>query len=381
MGIVEEASPEDRVLEKSPRPMDDPTDGAAANSGEDDNGASPPALSRTPKAPPRPPVATASECGSFSDDSEWCVYRRACLAVGTLGLVLLDAAPYAPDTSFRRGRSDDSMFVPTSLDRRRASGEGLSFSVPNNNELPHRSTALARRLGAASFADAERRGAVAWYDPGADDSSSDDGSHSHNKYSSSRSSSSSNNSSRSHDSSSNGRAKEVGGGRVGLLFVDSPENVYHAAAKAFQLSYAASEASARLPKTRHLLLDAVVPLSCTRGACQPSEATHGNAPAKAWLRGLLAVLFPTTEAVHDPKGWASANHRRAYDAAAKASADGSLAREPPPLELLCFAEVVVPGESRALFRGPTDARRFRFMARRFLGLSPVALQPLPKVSE
>jgi hypothetical protein len=127
MGIVEEASPEDRVLEKSPRPMDDPTDGAAANSGEDDNGASPPALSRTPKAPPRPPVATASECGSFSDDSEWCVYRRACLAVGTLGLVLLDAAPYAPDTSFRRGRSDDSMFVPTSLDRRRASGEGLSF--------------------------------------------------------------------------------------------------------------------------------------------------------------------------------------------------------------------------------------------------------------
>jgi len=50
-----------------------------------------------------------------------------------------------------------------------------------------------------------------------------------------------------------------------------------------------------------------------------------------------------------------------------------------PVELLCFQEVVIPGESRALFRGPADARRFRFNARRYLGLSPVVMHPPPKV--
>ena len=287
-----------------------------------------------------------SECGSYVDDSEWCVYRPACLDAETLGLVLMDLAPDSSDTPFKLGRQDDSTFVPSSLDRSRQ-----SVSNAFNNDLPHRSRALTRHLSAASFADADQRGAVAWFDPSSDKLPG-------GGY-------------RPGSSYQFGGSPNSRSGRVGLMFVDSPNNVYHAATKALQLSYAAKEPSGRRQKDRGSLLDAVVPLSCTMNGCQPAHASHDNAPAAAWLDGLLALLFPnaTTEVIHDPRAWASAMHEKINPGVGGKS----------PVELLCFGEVVLPGESRALFRGPADARRFRFNARRYLGLSPVVLHPPPKV--
>jgi len=161
-------------------------------------------------------------------------------------------------------------------------------------------------------------------------------------------------------------------GRIGLMFESSWKNVYHAATKALQLSYAAKDNPVQRRKGRgSTLLDAVVPLSCTEDKCQPAHATHNNAPAAAWLDGLLSLLFSnaTTQVIHDPRAWASAIHEKTSPTTTNKS----------PVELMCFQEVVIPGESRALFRGPADARRFRFNARRYLGLSPVVMHPPPKV--
>ena len=282
-------------------------------------------------------ASSSADCGSYEDDSEWCIYRPACLEIATLGLVLLNLAPDSQDTPFQLGRKDDYSFVPTSLDR-------SSWGEPevSNNDLPHRSAALTRHLSAASFADAEKRGAVAWFDPDSDDDKIYDG------------------------GSSNHRAN-----RVGLMFVDSPMNIYHSATKAFQLSYAAKEPSESRLRNRHgSQLDAVVPLSCTLKGCQPAHATHENVPAAAWLDGLLSILFSnaTTQVIHDPRAWASAIHEKTSPTTSKS-----------PVELLCFREVAIPGENRALFRGPADARRFRFIARRYLGLSPAVMHLPPKV--
>jgi len=285
--------------------------------------------------PPRPMFLPSAECGSYVDDSEWCVYRPACLDTATLGLVLLNFAPDSLDTSFQLGRKDDFSFFPSSLDR-----SSWTSSKASNNDLPHRSAALARHLSASSFADAEKRGAVAWFDPGSDD-----------------------------DSSLNGRA-----GRVGLMFVDTPENIYHAATKALHLSYAAKEAPAEKSNYRQSsYLDAVVPIACTEEGCLPAHASHDSTQATSWLDGLMALLFSnaTTQVIHDPRAWASAIHEKTTTPAA----DGKIS----PVELLCFREVVVPGENRALFRGPADARRFRFNARQYLGLSSVIMHPPPKV--
>jgi len=302
------------------------------------------------KLPPRP-MSSSAVCGSYEDDSEWCIYRPACLDTATLGLVFLDFAPDSSDTLSQLGRKDDLLFVPTSLDR--SSWEGPKAL---NNDLPHRSAAFARHLSASSFADAKKRGAVAWFDPISDPQSGGINSNSYVL-----------NDRNQKGSDSSGRS-----GRVGLMFIDAPQNVYHAATKALQLSYAAKEPSGRRQMDRGSFLDAVVPLLCTENGCQPAHASHNNAPAAAWLDGLLALLFSnaTTQVIHDPSAWASAIHEKTkpYGADSKS-----------PVELLCFREVVVPGESRALFRGPADARRFRFNARRYLGLSPVVLHPPPKV--
>ena len=283
----------------------------------------------------RLPLTSSAVCGSYVDDSEWCIYRPACLDTANLGLVLLTFAPDFSDTSFQLGRKDDFLFVPTSLDR--STWEGPKAS---NNDLPHRSAALARHLSASSFADAEKRGVVAWFDPGSDNGSS-----------------------------SNDRA-----GRVGLMFEETSGNIYHAATKALQLSYAAKELSDPLSKShRGSYLDAVVPLSCSQSGCQPARASHDNAPAAVWLDGLLALLFSnkTTQVIHDPRAWASATHEKTTTLTAGGNKS--------PVELLCFREVLLPGENRALFRGPADARRFRFNARRYLRLSPVMMELPPKV--
>jgi hypothetical protein len=296
---------------------------------------------------------SSTECGSYVDDSEWCTYRPACLDTETLGLVLLDFAPDSLDIPYKLGREDDSTFAPTSLDRSRQP-KANAF----NNDLPHRSRALTGHLSASSFAAAEKRGAVAWFDPTSDDGHTDDNGGSA-RY----------NINPSHGSDGLSKRRS---GRVGLMFVESPNNVFHAATKALQLSYAAKEPSESKSKHhRRPFLDAVVPLTCERGGCQPAHATHNNAPAAAWLDGLLSLLFSnaTTQVIHDPRAWASAIHEKTLPTTTNKS----------PVELLCFQEVVIPGESRALFRGPADARRFRFNARRYLGLSPVVMHPPPKV--
>jgi hypothetical protein len=307
-------------------------------------------MSRVPKLP-------STKCGSFVDDSEWCIYRPACLDTATLGLVLLAGESNSQGTPFQLGRKDDSSFIPTSLDRSLWTGLGTS-----SNDLPHRSSALTRHLSAASFADAEKRGAVAWFDPTSDDD------HFLNDFSSP-------NIKRSRgtgDGSDLSEMRNKRTGRIGLMFESSWKNVYHAATKALQLSYAAKDNPVQRRKGRgSTLLDAVVPLSCTEDKCQPAHATHNNAPAAAWLDGLLSLLFSnaTTQVIHDPRAWASAIHEKTSPTTTNKS----------PVELMCFQEVVIPGESRALFRGPADARRFRFNARRYLGLSPVVMHPPPKV--
>ena len=268
-------------------------------------------------APPREPVGTHHECGSFVDDSEWCMYRPACIDLHTLGVVFLGDLDDGP----RLGRRDDLSFVPRSLDR-------------SPEMLPHRSAGLSQtfqhgipggaenHLNHSAFSRAHSNGAVAWV-PGV----------------------------------------------AGAMFVDSPQNIYHTATKAFQLNYALEA----LGINAEIGLAAIFPLSCVGtsgsrtldangGHCVPALGLATEASA-AWMNGILNILFKSTAVYHDPISMAT-----------KWAQSGGV-----PPEFICFDGLVVPGEARSLFRGPSDARRFRLKARRYLGLSPVLLQPPPSM--
>jgi hypothetical protein len=96
-----------------------------------------------------------------------------------------------------------------------------------------------------------------------------------------------------------------------------------------------------------------------------------------WLQGLLEILFTSKTAA------SNSDHARTAHAAGNSNDDEDsdddddsddvdivndpheyANRSPLPekeeVELMCFETLVLPGESRAVFRGAADARRFRF---------------------
>jgi len=195
-----------------------------------------------------------------------------------------------------------------------------------------------------------------------------------------------------------------------LPFIDCPHNIVHVAGKLFQAAHAADHLGLLNPSPRDpsppsssgarntgggggggardsgagggggngavgaAATVVALPLTCGRGpaalaggaACGPALEDPGLASrrgAAAWLTGLAGLLFGQGSVVANP---------RAFAAAQAAGGQGVPGR-------LCFSDVVVPGESRALFRGLADARRFRRASRSALGLSPVRPRPGPLV--
>ena len=197
--------------------------------------AEPPSSLQSDAAEPPPSGNTVSRCGSFEDESEWCAYRPACVNLPTLSLTFLASEGTAP----RLGRADDRSFVPAAMGGGDSagggsgggeSGESCGGSCGWSSDggvgagawLPHRSAAVARSVQHRPSSSSATTNATR---AGTSGGSSGGGSVNFPALSEFEA------------AAARGGVRWVSG-RLGMLFVDAPENIWHGGAKALQLAHA-----------------------------------------------------------------------------------------------------------------------------------------------
>lgn len=293
-----------------------------------------PARSETKRIEPeaRPPIThgslvdmarigpTAIQCAGLSDGSEYCRFKGACLDPTSLRVVLLH----------RSGESSPTQGCNEGLDGAVGFGDGNQIpwtNDPSECPIPHRSFMKARSIPIDDIGGPQK----AWW---------------------------------------------MRGTNV-LINGPSPGNIGHQS-KFLLKSWIAQRHSDAMTGSQHREVDRLWWVACARNLRTVShddclwtkDQFSAKAGAMGWFDGLARILFGNITYILQMDDVLEALHGK--------DNFHLMSNEEQPL--ICMEDVIVPGENYRRFLGPPDARRFRELARRSLGLSRTAMRPPAKLT-